>query len=83
MRYRVVWEPPAERDLTELWLGSRMRHAIGRAADQIDAVLQWKPHECGESREAGRRVMFLWPLGISFRIDEDQQEVRVISVWQI
>jgi plasmid stabilization system protein ParE len=83
MKYVVVWEPPAERDLTVTWLGSRMRHVVSRAADEIDAELERKPHDCGESREGGRRVMFVWPLGVSFKIDEDRQEVRIISVWHI
>jgi hypothetical protein len=83
MNYKVVWEPPAERDLTEMWLASRLRHLISRAVDQIDAELEWNPHNCGESREGGERVMFVWPLGTSFKVDEVEREVRVISVWQI
>jgi hypothetical protein len=82
MKYEVVWEPSAERDLTEIWLRSRLRHAINRAVDHIDAELERDPYACGESREANRRVMFVWPLGVSFTIDEKQKEVRVISVWQ-
>jgi hypothetical protein len=72
MKYVVIWEPPAERDLTEMWLGSRWRHAIARAADEIDAVLKREPRDCGESRDGGRRVMFVWPLGVSFKIDEER-----------
>ena len=83
MKHIVVWEPSAERDLTEMWLRSRMRHAINRAADQIDVELERDPHDCGESRDGGRRVMFVWPLGASFKAGENEQEVRVISVWQI
>jgi hypothetical protein len=83
MRYNVVWESSAEHDLTTLWLGSRIRFAISRAADQIDTELSRAPHDCGESREVGKRVMFVWPLGVSFEINDNQNEVRVISVWQI
>jgi hypothetical protein len=60
-----------------------MRHAISRAADQIDAELTHNPYDCGESREDARRVMHVWPLGVSFDIDDDRREIRVISVWQI
>jgi hypothetical protein len=60
-----------------------MRHAISRAADQIDVELTRNPHDCGESREDARRVMYVWPLGVSFDTDDDRSEIRVISVWQI
>lgn len=83
MKYEVVWNPVAERRLTQLWLASRLRHAIRNAADRIDAELKRNPHACGESRDGDRRVMFVWPLGASFTIDEDQHKVQVISVWQI
>ena len=82
MRYAVVWNEVAERRLTHLWLGSRMRHAIKEAADRIDAALQRDPHNCGESREAGRRVMHEAPLGVMFTIDDSQRQVHVEAVWQ-
>jgi hypothetical protein len=82
MTYDVIWDPPTERDLTQLWLASRMRHAIRDAVDRIDAALQWDPHNCGESRDAGRRVMHEAPVGVLFTIDEDRRQVRVEAVWQ-
>jgi hypothetical protein len=82
MKYEVVWEPSAECDLTEWWMRSRLRYVISRAVDHIDDELRRDPYACSESREAGRRVVYLWPLGISFTIDEKQRQVRVISVWQ-
>ena len=39
MSYVVEWDADAEHELIELWLASRMRHAIKMAADQIDAAL--------------------------------------------
>jgi hypothetical protein len=82
MKYTVVWDSPAERELTQMWLGSRMRHAIKEAADRIDAALQRSPHDCGESRDAGRRIMLEPPVGILFAVDESERRVRVVSVWQ-
>ena len=81
MSYTVSWDPPAERDLISMWLSSRMRHAIRSAADRIDALLQSNPRECGESREGDNRVILIWPLGVSFEIDEPQRRVRVTAVW--
>ena len=81
MNFTVVWTPMAERRLTQLWLATRMRHAIKDATDQIDAALGRSPHECGESRDVGRRMMFVWPLGVLFEVNDDQRQVRVLSVW--
>jgi plasmid stabilization system protein ParE len=83
MTYRVVWDSPAERDLTAIWLSSRMRHAIRESADRIDALLARNPHSCGESRDAGLRMMFEGRLGILFTVNDQRQEVRVMSVWVI
>ena len=83
MKYGVVYESSAERDLTEIWLRSRLRYAITQAADRIDAELSSNPRGCGESREGDRRVLYVWPMGVSYKIDEDQQRVRVISVWKV
>ena len=83
MNYEVVWDPPAERDLIEIWLSSRMRHAIRASADQIDAALERNPHDCGESRDEGERMMFEGRLGILFEVRDEQREVRVLSVWTI
>lgn len=82
MTYDVIWDPPTERDLTQLWLASRMRHAIRDAADRIDVALRRDPHNCGESRDAGRRVMHDAPVGVIFTIDDNQRRVRVETVWQ-
>jgi len=81
MIYTVVWNAVAERRLTQLWLSSRLRHAIKDAADRMDSMLARNPHDCGESREGNARVMLIWPLGVNFEIDEPQRRVRVTAVW--
>jgi hypothetical protein len=83
MKYVVDWAPAADRDLTELWLRSRMQYAVTRAADSIDDELTLRPHEFGESRENDKRVGFVWPLGVSYEVNEPAKKVRVLSVWQI
>jgi hypothetical protein len=70
MNYMVVWTAVAESRLTQMWLASRMRHAIRDAADQIDAALERNPQQCGESREKGQRIMLQSPLGVLFEIDD-------------
>jgi hypothetical protein len=82
MKYTVVWTPVAERRLTELWLGSRMRYAMQEAADAIDVALGKSPSDCGESRDGRQRIFFREPLGVLFEIIEGNRQVRVLSVWQ-
>ena len=82
MRYTVVLEPSAERDLAEVWMRSRLKHAINQAVDRIDSELSSRPQDCGESREHDRRAFYVWPLGVSYIIQEDDRLVRIISVWQ-
>jgi hypothetical protein len=81
MSYVVEWDDEAERELIELWLGSRMRHAIRMAADQIDVALGLAPYESGESRDGNHRIMLVAPLGVLFRVDDQMRKVIVLSVW--
>lgn len=81
MKYSVVWSSEAERQLTQLWLGSRMRSEIANAANEIDAMLAQNPHECGESRDATRRFVLTYPLGVIIDISDLDRLVRVLSIW--
>jgi hypothetical protein len=58
------------------------RQAITQAANQIDEELQTDPEDCGESRDLGRRVLIVPPLGILFRVDAHARIVYVLSVWR-
>ena len=80
----IRWEEAALNELAALWLqaGSAMREAITAAAHQIDQQLQANPYGLGESRPEGRRVLFFYPLGVLFRIEQDEQTVSVLHIWQ-
>jgi hypothetical protein len=56
---------------------------ITAAANNIDARLQRGAHDEGESREDGTRVMFEFPLGVQFEIDDEDQVVWVLHVWRV
>jgi plasmid stabilization system protein ParE len=83
MKYKVVWKPTAERELTELWLAGLDREAINRAAHQIDRILESHPEDVGESRDMGRRIVFEPPLACTFSIHPSAQLVRVLRVWKM
>jgi plasmid stabilization system protein ParE len=82
MKYKVDWLPAAEQELADVWLQAADRDAVSQAAHAIDQVLELDPHHAGESRPEGRRILFAPPLGVIFRIIEDDKLVQVSQVWQ-
>jgi hypothetical protein len=80
--FRVEWFQSALDQLTVLWLQAdqALRQAITQATHRIDQLLQSDPHNAGESRPGGRRILFESPLGILFRVDANN--VTVLRVWQ-
>ena len=81
----VRWTPAARTELANVWLraDSAQRRAITAAVHAIDRRLAIHPENEGESRSAGRRVLFELPLGIIFRVQRNKAEVRVSRVWRI
>lgn len=83
--FRVRWEDTALNELTNLWLqaASPFRQVLTAAAHEIDRQLGISPYELGESRPEGRRIHFVYPLGLIYRIEQDEQTVSVLHVWQV
>lgn len=81
--FQVRWERSALDELTTLWLGanSAMRAAITAATHALDEHLQTDPLHDSESREGGDRVLFIFPLGIRFAVEDEQHLVSVFQVW--
>jgi len=80
---RVEWLQSALDELTEIWLGaeSRVRLAITSASHLIELQLSTNPYEESESRPGGRRIMFVSPLAVVYRI-EHERSVIVLHVWR-
>jgi hypothetical protein len=57
--------------------------AITAATNQIDHQLHVAPDVYGESRADGRRVLFVHPLGLIYRIPDGSRTVLVVHVWQV
>jgi hypothetical protein len=55
---------------------------ITAASDEIDRRLKRDPAGEGESREQGRRILLVPPLGVKYVVSEDDKLVRVLNVWQ-
>ena len=83
MKYAVDWVGTAERRLIEIWLSSRRRDAVTRAAQAIDRELEAHPFDVGESRDFGQRILLAMPLGVVYEVRSENKLVRVLRVWEI
>ena len=81
MRFTVIWKPQAERTLLELWLESFHRDALTRAAEEIESLVRERPESVGESRDLGRRWLFVEPLGVDYSVSLNDRVVEIINVW--
>lgn len=64
----VRWENVAIQEVSRVWLTANpsLREAIGSAVNQVNEILQ-EDAQAGESRTRGRRILFVGPLGLTFR----------------
>ena len=82
MSYTVIWTDTAEQTLTTVWLDANDRAAVTDAANEIDQRLRTDPRVQGESREKGRRILLVPPLGVKFRVLQPDCIVQVLHVWR-
>jgi hypothetical protein len=75
-----VWQPSAERELTELWLSAADQTAISAVSNRVDRELGFDPFAIGESRDGNRRIVIFRPLVVSFTVYENDRIVRVTKV---
>jgi hypothetical protein len=82
--FQVRWEDTALNELAALWIQAEatLREEITTATSQIDEELEANPYVLGESRPEGRRILFIYPLGVLFRIEQDEQTISVLHIWQ-
>ncbi len=83
MKYTVVWKPAAERRLAECWNQSSERQRLADAADRIDYLLKHSPDMVGGSRDQNRRILLEPPLGVIYKVVEEDCMVFVLSVWEL
>jgi hypothetical protein len=83
--WRVRWKKSTLEDLAKIWTAadSTTRQSITDASHVIEQVLRGNPEEQGESRPGGRRIMFVGPLGVLFRVRTEKSIVQVLQVWRI
>jgi hypothetical protein len=59
----------------------RTRATIEMAMLGLERRLQENPHDHGESRGDGTRVLFLHPLAVTVSVDDAKRLVQVLRVW--
>jgi plasmid stabilization system protein ParE len=80
--FRVRRERRALDELTRLstQADSATRQAVTSASHAIDQRLRQNPQQEGESRPRGRRIAFMPPLAVVFRVERDGQTVSVLQI---
>ena len=82
MRYTVVWLPPAEARLIDLWMQAADRQAVADASDRLDIELAVDPETKGISR--GKFFQREEPpLAVLYHVAPDDRMVRVVAVKRI
>ncbi|HEY2416220.1 MAG TPA: hypothetical protein VGI40_28525 [Pirellulaceae bacterium] len=80
-RYTVVWVSSARKKLADLWNDNpAIRQEIADSADEIDLSLAQDPLSIGIPTEGVGRLIVRPPLMVLYRVDEGDQQVRVIYV---
>lgn len=85
MKYDVQWSGSALHVLTKSWSegSTKERIEIRLASRAIDQRLTYRPNEEGESRDAGRRVLFAPPFVVTFKVNDGQRIVRVVGLRRV
>lgn len=80
--FRVRWLRRALNDPAAVWTQAdpAKRQAITAASAQIDRRLRRDPRNEGESRPKGRRILFVPPLAVIFRVEADGRTVSVLQL---
>lgn len=83
MKWSVTWLPAAEDELADCWLNAIDQSQIASAAYTVDQMLTLVPQEVGESREEGsdRRIVYVRPLGVVYKVFPSTFRVQVQRVW--
>jgi plasmid stabilization system protein ParE len=81
MTYGVIWRPPAEQKLAQIWNESGERKAVAESANLMDQLLSSTPLEVGESRAGRTRILTVMPLSIFYDVYDDDHLVAVWAVW--
>jgi hypothetical protein len=78
--YEVYWSPDILEQLQRIHDAALDQEGMRNTVTRIELELQKIPHEAGESRDRGRRVLFKFPLLVWYRIYERLRQVIITDV---
>jgi hypothetical protein len=79
MRYTVIWEKPAENQLSRIWMRATDKQAVTDASNRIDRELLIDAHRKGRPLGVFRTYTDD-PLAVLFHVDPGDCMVRVVQV---
>ncbi len=84
MTYHVRWTQSAMDQLSIIWLSvePEARSEISKASGETDRQLRAAPYAQSESRDGGRRITFVAPLAIEFRVSDEDMLDSVLHIWR-
>jgi hypothetical protein len=80
MTYIVTWTLVATQQLSTLIANAADPDSVRQAGAWVDYTLRRIPLNVGESRSRDYRLWYGDVLGIFYKVDEDNNRVRVISI---
>jgi hypothetical protein len=81
MKWTVLYRPPAQDHLANIWLNATGQQAVADAADKIDRILANIPLDTGESRGGNTRILIERPLTVLYDVYPDDALVEVFAVF--
>ena len=70
----------AQQQLAAIWVAAQSRANVNDAVDEIDSLLSRVPLGVGESRDDDYRILFEWPLVVTYWVEASGAGVYVVSV---
>ena len=80
MNYTVAWTQRARTDMLAQLLRAADKQQMLRAGRTVENQLRRDPHDAGEDRGPGERILFERPLCVFFTIDDDDRTVLIEQV---
>jgi mRNA-degrading endonuclease RelE of RelBE toxin-antitoxin system len=79
MAYNVIWTRRALRQLSALLRAARDQAAVSDASVEVQRRLAADPLNEGEDRDRGRRILFVPPIAVVYRVNDNTRTVHVVS----
>lgn len=79
-RFTLLWVQSAEEELVEIWMNSRDRNEVTRAAEAIERDLRVDAETKGMELAEGLRALNEPPLRVIFTVQAAERIVEVLRV---